>query len=202
MNRFLVLFFVFFYLFHDALAQEKEYRSATIYTRHGDTILCQLKNSKSYTSAGNFYYLLPGDKKEKKIYKDDINALRVEEEVYHFFRIHYKYAAGVETKIFQELEKGHLTLYAKTYVQTQALTPGGERRGSGETYQDYYIKKEGMDEIKKIDRMGFKKKILNYVDRYDVLSAKIYNKEYGIDDLIKIVEEYNLWYTEKHPPAN
>lgn len=199
MNKLVLSSFLFLYSFQYAWAQDSEYKPATIYTRTGDTLVCQLKNSKSYTSLGNFYYLMPGDKKEKKIYKDDIQLLLVDQDVYCFFRIHYKYAAGVETKVFQELVKGHLTLYAKTYVQTQSLTPGGQRRGSGETYQDYFIKKDGVDEIKKIGRVGFKKKILTYVDRYDQLSAKIYSKEYRMDDLRKIVEEYNLWYTEKHP---
>ncbi len=179
--------------------QAQDYTSATIYTRTFDTIVCQLKVQKSYTAIGNFHYLLEGDKKERKIYKDDIKQLVVGNDVYQFLSIHYKYSAGVETKIYQVLLEGTLTLYAQTYVQTQTLSPGGQLRGTGETYQEFFLKKEGIEAIKEISRIGFKKKILKYVDHCDALSLKIRNKEYGFDDLKKIVIEYNAWYALKHP---
>jgi hypothetical protein len=198
MNRFLFLFA--FMIVAAMRIEAQEYTPATIYTHTGDTITCLLKTLKSYTAAGNFYYVeKETDKKEKKLYKDDIDSLIVGQEVYRFLKIHYKYAAGIETQIFQELVQGPLTLYAKSYVQTQALTAGGQLRGQGEVYKEYYLKKEEVDQIKKIGRVGFKKNILKYVDRCDPVAQKIYAKEYAIDDLIKIVAAYNMWYQEKYP---
>jgi len=199
MKRFLFLVGLVFFMTSVISVQAQEYTSATIYTRTADTIVCQLKVQKSYTSVGNFQYLLTGEKKERKIYKDDIKQLIIDSDVYRFFSIHYKYAAGVETKIYQVILEGTLSLYAQTYVQTQTLSPGGKVSGSGETYQEYFIKKEGIETLKEIGRVGFKKQILKFIDHDDALSLKIRNKEYVFEDLKKIVIEYNAWYALKHP---
>ncbi len=199
MKRILFVGVLVFFITSLTRVQAQEYTSATIYTRTFDTIVCQLKVQKSYTALGNFHYLLEGEKKERKIYKDDIKQLVVGTDVYHFLSIHYKYSAGVETKIYQVLLEGPLTLYAQTYVQTQTLSPGGQMSGTGEIYHEYFLKKKGIEAIKEISRIGFKKNILKYVDHCDTLSLKIRNKEYGFDDLKKIVVEYNDWYALKHP---
>lgn len=174
--------------------QAQDYRPAIIYTRTADTIVCQIKVVDSYTNIGNFHYKIEGEDKEQKIYKDDIDSIHIGNKRYVFLRIHYKYSAGVETKVFQVLEEGFLTLYAKTFVKVQTLGPGGKVTGEGGTYQDYFLKKQGVSDIKKINRVGFKKNILKYVDRDDVLYKKIRTKEYGYDQIELIIKEYNEWY--------
>ena len=195
MNRLLLIIIVFGLIIGVSTAQD--YSSAYIYTKKKDTIFCQLKVQDSYTNTGSFTYFLEGDKKSKKIFKEDIDSIHLGTKVFVFMSIHYKYSAGYEIKVYQKIEEGKLSLYAKTHEQTKALSPGsGNLSGAGNSYYEYFIKQEGISAIKKIGRVGFKHAILKYIDRNNSLVQKIHNKEYRYNDLPEIIREYNAWYTK------
>jgi hypothetical protein len=175
----------------------QDYAPATIYTRKGDTIQCQLKVYNSYTNTGSFIYKLADEKNTYKLFKEEVDSIYVNANVYVCISVHYKYSAGYDTKVYQKMEQGQLSLYAKAYEQTQTLSPGsGSLSGPGAKYFEYFIKKEGLTTIRKIGKSGFKKRMLSYVDRYDLLAQKIHRKEYTYKDISKIVSEYNEWYRQ------
>ena len=133
----------------------------------------------------------------KKIFKEDIDSIKVGAKVFVFMSVHYKYSAGYDIQVYQKIEEGKLSLYAKTHEQTKVLSPGsGNLSGAGNIYYEYFIKQEGIAAIKKIGRVGFKHAILKYVDRNNSLVQKIHNKEYRYNDLPQIIREYNAWYTK------
>ncbi len=90
-----------------------------------------------------------------------------------------------EKRFVQVIKPGYLSLY--TFYQ-KGLDSYGYYNSQ------FFFFQKGDGELLEITPENFRKKISDYLSENMLLSQKIKKREYRMDDLLKIVEEYNKWY--------
>jgi hypothetical protein len=160
-----------------------------IYLSYGDTLCVDLEEGQNFTANNWVYYKETGVKKTQRLFKDDIKAIKIGQDSFVYEKVHYKYAAGYDTKVYKVELDGELKLYSKRIDRVQVLSPGGHLSGQGGFYLEYYIKKN--KEIVRITKRNFKKKMLNFVVSCPSVYQKVLKNELQFEHKEDMVKEFN-----------
>jgi len=138
------------------------------------------------------------NKKEKPYIVDlkEVNKIKIYKKSGVYFRAYKKIKGKSKYKYLELIEEGRLTVYRKFKGNFQATGSNGQFVGSGKNLNDYYVEKEGEEEVVPLVTSGFfyvnfKKVALEYFKECKELIDKIEKEEFTKNDLGLIIDFYN-----------